>query len=324
LTAAEEGKMKAIAEVAKRREVDIRFYGRVVDQFEHPVEGAEVILGVTQYTDERETWFTRVKELHVGTDSEGAFSILQERGWGLYLEDVRKEGHEFMLSMNRVRGYTYSGEEKVFVPDPSAPVVFRLRKKGAETFLLQNARAVLRTRVADSGVPVCFDFVEDALRGPGAYPTPGKPFACDLQMNATYSPGKEVWRVVLAPGNGEGGIIVTEDLLFEAPETGYQPEFTFVADERDPPKYIYLQSRTPTIYTRWEIKYMTATREFFRLTGDAVTNPYGDRNLEPAVDLPSGVLRELRQSAKEALRRGERPPKPDLSALRNAAREAAK
>ena len=141
-----------------------------------------------------------------------------------------------------------------------------------------------------------------------------------------FDPNSATWSVMLSPGGTNGGIIATHQLLYEAPRDGYQPEYAFTPEDRKPvkAKYVYLRSRDPAIYTRFEIEYINANKEFFRLSGKSMTNPYGDRNLEQATDLPYEVTQQLTDEARAALRKNKYPVKPDLPKLIKAAKKKAK
>jgi len=54
-----------------------------------------------------------------------------------------------------------------------------------------------------------------------------------------------------------------------------------------------------------------------------VTNPYGDRNLEQATDLPYEVTKQLTDEVKAAFRQNKRPVKPDLPKLIEEVKEKA-
>lgn len=78
-------------------------------------------------------------------------------------------------------------------------------------------------------------------------------------------------------------------------------------------KYIYLMSRKSSIYSRLELDSCNAADNFFRLNGDsAITNPYGDRNLEPSSDLPYEVTKQLTDEVKATFQQNKRPEKPDI------------
>ena len=147
----------------------------------------------------------------------------------------------------------------------------------------------------------------------------------DIQVRAAFSTNDTTWTAILSPGGTNGGIIVSDQLLYEAPDSGYQMEYIFTPEDRKPlkSKYFYLKTRDPAIYTCYEIEYVNANKEFFRLTGKSLTNPYGDRNLEPATDLPYEVTKRLTEETKSALCKNMRPARPDLSRLIREADERA-
>lgn len=201
-----------------------------------------------------------------------------------------------------------------------------LRKKGETAFLLREGTLNFQILETQSGKVIGYDFVQ---RGPirnVANPA-GDDAArvCDFQVKATFNTNDATWAVVLSPGNTNGGIIVSEQLLYEAPDSGYQPEYAFTPEDRKPvkAKYVYLKSRDPAIFTRLEIEHINANKDFFRLSGKSVTNPYGDRNLEQATDLPYEVTKQLSDDAKAAFRQNKRPTKPDLPKLVKEAKEKA-
>lgn len=323
---AAENKMTRIEEKLRQQDVAIRFYGKVQDQLDQLVEGAEIVLHITRFSPNMEKLFGETKEVHVKTDSQGYFTISQEKGRSLYVKEIQKEGYAFSAKQNPIGEYRYAGESQNFTPDQANPVVFRMRKTGPTAFLLQDRSVALQFRVAESGKMIGYDFVQ---RGPirnVANPTGDDAVrVTDLQVKATLNTNDATWAVVLSPGNTNGGIIVSEQLLYEAPNAGYQQEYTFTPEDRKPvkAKYVYLKSRDPAIFTRIEIEHINANKDFFRLSGKSVTNPYGDRNLEQATDLPYEVTKQLTDEAKASFRQNKRPTKPDLPKLVKEAKEKA-
>ncbi len=193
-----------------------------------------------------------------------------------------------------------------------------LRKKGEEAVLLEEPVIKFQIPGPYSGKAIGYDFIQSGRIRDVANPA-GDDAArvCDLQVKATFKTNDATWTVVLSPGNTNGGIIASDQLLYEAPETGYQPEYLFTPEDRKPvrEKYVYLKSRNPAIYTRYEIEYVNANNDFFRLSGKSVTNPYGDRNLEQATDLPWSITKQLTDEVRAAFRQNTRPVKPDLAQL---------
>ena len=247
-------------------------------------------------------------------------------GRSLYVKTIRKEGYAFSSKQYPIEGYRYAGESQNFKPDQANPIIFRVRKTGATAFLLQARSVDFQFRVAESGKVIGYDFVQRGSIRNVANPT-GDDAArvCDLKVKATFNTNDATWTAILSPGNTNGGIIVSDQLLYEAPDSGYKTQYTFTPEERKPlkAKYVYLKTRAPAIYTRYEIEHVNANKEFFRLTGKSVTNPYGDRNLEQATALPYEVTKQLADEAKTAFRQNKRPTKPDLPKLVKEAKEKA-
>ena len=314
--------------MAKSLDVDIRFYGRLLDQFDQPIRGADVELGLTCFSPNLlKEWFTEGKRLLVKTDERGAFSVTEQRGRSLSVDRIVKEGYEFPWEQNRM--FYYSGQEKkrILVPDEKAPVVFRGRKKGATTFLIRGLDLAMGCHVKDKSKTMGYDFIQGGRIDNPANPSDSdRDLVCDLEVTATFDAKSSTWKLTLRPGQAGGGILASEELLYEAPEAGYAAEYVFVAegDKRLPrAKYLYLRSREPAIYTRVDIAAVVVAPDFVRLRFNSVTNPYGDRNLEGEPDLLYEVAGPLTDAARAALREKKLPPKPDLPKLIKEAKEKA-
>lgn len=324
-----EKKMSRMKEILRKRDVDISFYGRVVDQNGEPIVSANVEIQITQFNPDPEKLFGQVKSLVVATDNIGGFSIEEERGRDIYVKNISKSGYEYAMAQNRssFQYFEESGHPKPFVADKTTPVLFRLRKQGDTAFLLENKYCECQISVNESGKTKGYDFIhQKQIRNLETSVLNGETLTCDLRIKATFNTNNATWIVVLSSGSTNGGIIVSEQLFYEAPKDGYQSEYTFVPEDRKPlkAKYVYLKSREPAIYTRLELDNCNAGKSFFRLNGEiAVTNPYGDRNLEQATDLPYEVTKQLTDEAKTAFRQNKRPQKPDLPKLVKEAKEKA-
>ncbi|MBW7908809.1 MAG: carboxypeptidase regulatory-like domain-containing protein [Kiritimatiellae bacterium] len=325
---ADEDKMVRIGEALKKQDVEIAFYGRVIDQNQVPVEGASDEVQITQFSPVMDRLFGQVKSVSARTDATGSFTVGKEKGRSLYVKSVSKPGYEYIRSQNANNSFQFArhGGKEPFVAAKTAPVVFRLRKKGEMVFCFEVKYWDSHVYGKESGQPKGYDFIrQEPLRDLAKPVLDGEALACDLKVKATFNTNDATWTAVLSPGNTNGGIIVSEQLLYEAPDAGYQPEYTFTPEDRKPvkAKYVYLKSRDPAIFTRLEIEQINANKDFFRLSGKSVTNPYGDRNLEQATDLPYEVTKQLTDEAKTAFRQNKRPTKPDLPKLVKEAKERA-
>lgn len=313
-------------EQIKSSEDIIEFHGLVVDQNGQPVDGAAVTLSVGQAT----LLPKAPLEIRVMSDSRGAFEIDPKkdaiRGAMIYVAGIEKDGYEF-LSKGQSRGFDYrKNNPNRHEPNKGGPIVFHMRKKGESVFLLQEMYLDLETRINDSGRVSGYDFIRrHRIKGMTDLIYDGDPLFPDLQVKAMFNTNGATWTAILSPGNTSGGILVSEHLFYEAPDTGYQPEYTFTPEDRKPvkAKYVYLKSRDPAIFTRFEIEHVSANKDFFRLSGKSVTNPYGDRNLEQATDLPYEVTKQLTDETKASFRQNKRPSKHELPKLVKEAQERA-
>lgn len=304
-------------------EGEILFYGKIVDQFTNPVIGVAVEVSVPVVNNLGAMSYDKRTLI---TDKDGNFEVSSKtygvsklKGRDLDIEEITKDGYGGNWYNGSNNGFSFALGNR-FRPDPQHPVVYHLRKKlEPEVFLFHETDLNLELRTAASGWTLGYDFIthhrlDDIKRLVFNY----QPVFPDLKLKATFNTNDATWTVVLSPGNTNGGIIASDQLLYEAPETGYQPEYVFTPEDHPKPvklPHLYLKSREPTIYTRIDIKYINANQEFFRLSGESVTNPYGERNLERATDLPWEVTKQLTDEVEAAFRADKRPSPPDLPKL---------
>lgn len=315
-------------------EGEVEFYGQVVDQYGTPVEGAAVTVDVPTPEGLSQRLLRREKTLFTGKDgrfevSGRTYGLAQLKACYLYLDDIAKEGYEGQriewVDREQTSFCYNTSSTEPFVPDPARPVVYTMRKKGQDlAFLFTEAFFDLEVPTSRSGKAIGYDFIQRSrIRGVANQAGEEALPVCDLRLRATFNPSNATWTVVLSPGTTNGGIIVSDQLMYEAPATGYQAEYTFVPKERQAltAKYIYVRSRDPAIYTRCELDSPNANEGFFRLNGNkSVTNPYGDRNFEEA-DVPYEVRKQLTAEVEAAFRQSKRPERPDLPKLVKEANE---
>lgn len=318
-------------EEAKGNEDVVEYYGKVVDQFGDPVAAASVKVHIIQFSITP----TAPIALDLVTDSAGCFGVVPGdkvlgtiRGTSLSVAAIRKDGYDDCRNEWPDTYITYlKNRPNRYHAEKAKPVIYRIRKRGiVEAFLFQEISLKFQVPVSESDKAIGYDFVQRGRIRDVTKPA-GDDAArvCDLQVKATFNTNNATWTAILSPGDTNGGIIVSDQLLYEAPDTGYQPEYTFTPEDRKPvkAKYVYLKSRDPAIYTRLEIEHINANKDFFRLSGKSVTNPYGDRNFEQATDLPYEVTKQLADDAKASFRQNKRPSKPDLPKLIKEAKEKA-
>ena len=312
----------------------VDFYGHIVDQFEHSVEDVDIRVHLAKFGFYiTESW--RMTEFHIKSDAKGSFKITGERGQRLSFYDFKKTGYEF-LGQNA----SFNNEQNtndIFHPDPKNPVIFRMRRKEEEACLVDHGygSSSFEFQRIESGTQKACDLIfgEDIEEKDFGNPKVGHiPLVPDFKTKADYDPKTKKWGMRISPGDPEGGIIVSRVKLYAAPEDGYLPSYTidpgmfnkeFNLEPVNQPgipsyvcAYVYLKSRTPPIYSRFSIANVRANeREIHVDAGGYITNPYGERNLEQAKDVPGEIKIKLRQEIHECYSQGRRPPKPDLSWL---------
>lgn len=241
------------------------------------------------------------------------------------MKRITKDGYEgdWIRGTNSMFSFSTSNSKR-FVSDSSNPVVYTLRKKGNVTFLFREIELDFEIPVGKSVQTKGYDFItRNKIRDVKRPMLDGEPLFCDFLVNAMFNTNSATWSVILSTGDTNGGVIVSEQLLYEAPQDGYQSQYKFVPEDQKnmTARHIYIKSRDPAIYTCYDIEYIGAGKEFFRLSGKSVTNPYGDRNFEGETDVPYEVTKKLTDEAKAAFRQGKRPEKPDLPKMIREAKE---
>lgn len=311
-----------------RSQAKMDFYGKVVDDQGNPIAGAAVKIHTRHYSPNPQAFFLGVSEHERKTDAKGCFSVEGMVGLDLMIAEINKIGYEFKISGHKTSFDYEKGNTMVHKPDPRNPVVYRLRKKGEETYVVNNtfsfvfsakgprshygrdflAQAAIEAK--DGKIPF------EVIGGEGLE---GVRRQCDLNGRAAYDPQTKTWTVVLAPGNSDGGLIVSDRILYEAPKEGYELSHTFLLKNGEvlDKRYIYLRARNPAIYMRLDLggDLVQADADHIWFTGDLFINPYGERNLEMATGLPVDVSTRLKREIREAFARGGRPGKPDLPKL---------
>ena len=316
------GSVKSL-EQWKANEGDVLFYGKVVDQFTNPVAGVDVEVDVPEQTGFMQQ---ASRKKIIATDSNGEFEVSSKtygvqnlKGSFLIIEKMNKDGCEFVRA-NFTNSFTFQkGYTDIHVPDKNKPVVYQLRKKlVAEVLLIRNDPMRMNLPASWSGWTNGYDLMEHyQIQDLSHLELNGNPVVPDLLMTPRFNTNDGRWTVTLSSGSTNGGILVTDQLLYEAPENGYQPQYTF-SPTNDPQHKVlrlYLKSREPALYTRIDLDYIRVSPDEFSMQGKTWTNPYGDRDMEEAVDLPGKLLVQLEGEVRIAFRLGKRPVRPDLPKL---------
>lgn len=313
-------RQERMMDLVKSMDAKIDFYGKVLDEQDQPVEGVNVSIHLRQFAPLGPPYFQRIAEFSMKSDIQGCFSLVGQRGSDLYIESMTKKGYEYSKKDTTSRSYDYPrGIHGLPSPDPKNPFVFLLRKKGEQTFVVRGG-AGFEFQNEDSGSQLGLDLIVGTHIKEKDFEKPalnGNTLFCDLKAKATFDVKKKTWTIILSPGGPDAGVLVSDQILYQAPMEGYKPSATFVVESRKflTAKHLYVRSRTPAIYTRIDLEDSPMTDKFVHLGGPAYINPYGDRNLELAAGLPGDVVLKLEEEIRTAFEHGARPPKPDLPRL---------
>lgn len=267
----------------------IEFYGKVVDQYGAPVEGARASIGAADN-------FRGPGSDYVKTsDSAGLFSIEGIRGAYLTV-GVSKEGYDYLQRKSN-GAFRYGKQDPSLRPAPTKdnPAIFVLRKKTQPETLFVAKRSL---GFPKDGTPVSVrvnDLKKARPRTPDQDGIDGD-FTIQFWVeHDSFVPGnhpKYDWRFrISVPG---GGVQERTDpeWQFEAPTDGYQPYLevnmskdlptTPTGDEerwRSSLEEHYFMKLADGRYSRIFVEGYTAERPILHLEAYTTTNP-GSRNLE--------------------------------------------
>jgi hypothetical protein len=159
-------------ELHAKRNADIEFFGKVVDQYGSGIEACTVVVQISgsrmpKLITDSET-FEFSKELK--TDRNGMFVVEGFRGEALRILDIKKEGYilqkggRFSFTYGTLMGGRYT-------PDDSSPVIYQMAKISANTKLIMinervdvkanQSEVLLPLRLGASNAPLNFKFSFD-------------------------------------------------------------------------------------------------------------------------------------------------------------------
>ena len=316
-------------EMVKNGNAEICLNGKVLDQDDMGISGINIRGQIMKYVLDPRTQFHSMSEFKEKTDKNGNFSV-KGKGYRLFI-DLCKQGEYEPIEDGKAR--KDFDIQTGWIPDPKNVFIYRFRKKGKGTFLLDQGITCLSFSRLESGSQKGSDLImgmpirEKELVNPEVN---GIPLFSDLTTQASFDVITGKWKIILRPGGKNGGVFFSPSLLYLAPVDGYQREYVLDPDifmktyglkahsEQYKQIYCYLRSRDPVIYTRIAIDSIQVDDSCIELgLYGLVTNPYGDRNLEDAGPLPYDVYKRLRQEITTAYRSGgsSRPLTPDIPFL---------
>lgn len=217
-------------EIMESKNVEIRFYGKVVDQDDRPLAGVRVRAGVREW--KVKNLFEPIGVSHYQTKItglDGLFAFDSLRGDALDIEQIQKEG--YILSRHAKKGFIYGPLRHHFVPNPLEPVIYRMwRTNGAVPLY----RIDISGSMPRDGTPVPLDLVRNRRAT-----QPGLDTDVRLTLQHDAPPGQRgftphyPWRCAIEVP--DGGVLETQDeFLYLAPVAGFQPKWVTEFSKGDP------------------------------------------------------------------------------------------
>ncbi len=254
--------------------IALNFYGKVVDEADQPLPGANV-----QFTWNTLNASSNVvsRQQNAQSDQNGLFSLEGQQGNGVCVA-VEKPGYRSLDGNPNCFDYAQTSASNFHVPVAGQPVVFHLqkRKQGVALVTSKNGtRSSFRLQVPTDGSVMRFD------------PLQQKPDTGALQFSQV-KPAASAWKQATAWSFQveipDGGLAECHDKVpVEAPDAGYQPgvdlEFKKGTDNWTDAiaKDYYFRFGNPPLFGYLRIETMIDS-DTVRLT--YAINPEGTRVLE--------------------------------------------
>lgn len=267
-----------VRQIMNQANQPVNFWGKVIDQDNAPLPGVKVKVSV-KHTRELLPGATRdvFDYLDLVTDAEGLFNVTDRKGSLLGIEEMKKDGYESPNTGGRAYWYAPPVVTMQYTPDRSKPEVFKMWKKSGAEKLVHKSPGV---SIPYDGTPVNFDLLNGREVPSGGdvsvilVRTPR-----DIQAGQKYD-----WTATIEAVDG-GVIASTDEFMYRAPESGYEPKLTISVSAQDPK---WSAQRTVAFYLKSHGRYSRVKARFTTdydrpKTGfgiEAYTNPTGSRNLE--------------------------------------------
>jgi hypothetical protein len=261
------------------KDVEIVFYGKVVDQYYQPVAGAEVHADIfrSQADKNIKTPSTKVK-----TDKKGLFTI-KGKGLSIFIAGIGVDGYEFLSHKNPDRSFEYSSAYRnaSFVPDQTAPLIFRMQKIKGEPAYLIHQPALERNFLPTENRGYNLNLGGNWIDAKGQFQNNSG--HVDLRIKCGLSKDKNKMELTITSMDSNSGVLSSKKLFQEAPLAGYAPEITIEVDipERYQERkiYIYAKARGGMMYSRLDCQLSVRPSNLL-ISMDVWTNPEHSRNLK--------------------------------------------
>lgn len=295
-------RQETLRELAKLWNQRHHFYGKVVDLDGNPLEDVKIETS----TDSATMFGTfKTKKKILFTDKDGTFEV-HFTGSSISIRSVQKEFYEFSRHVNKHTDISYISNKHLETSKDN-PLVLRLRRRSVPAYLIKEEIGLLafgRDRESISGIPLFYDYSDN--EGHRRVIEKKRPLnnirqqviesrlPSEVQKKAIMQndilietwpigdSGEYEFKFTVLNDNSE--LIMTDQLLYEAPEDGYSSAANIIIASyerfsKDFKRYLYARSKDGRFYSRVNIRFAPASS---RVTLDIYiyTNPASSRNLE--------------------------------------------
>lgn len=281
--------------------------GEAFDSDEQPLEGVKIQISWSTANFLFGLPMDHNKTSWVTSDKNGEWTLVLKKTLRAYVEGASKDGYEYIYSDDSSKNLAEPQYKK-----EAGQFIVRLRKKGEESLLIINPESGYgRTHVLEAAskhsVTGQIDVLDDKTQRRDSH-------YWDVFVVAQYEAAMNLWQTSFFVTNKADGIVASDELLYEAPRDGYKSQISFLESHK--PRYLYLKTRSPVIYSRINLEYFQYNERpnnRLRITYKSFANPYGERGFEDAQDLRKYAFasEELIREAKQAIQAGKLPKKPE-------------
>jgi hypothetical protein len=270
---------EALERFVESRNKPIDFYGQFIDQNSNPIAGVDVTINVEQVTMPVGSFQGYVDSKYIPvaktTDADGRFEIHNETGENFGFGIAPKDGYQLSPSAPRGPGRSASSYEN--------PIIFRMWKEanknkesligGSHVFGIDSGKIYTLNLITGKKFEGTAegDLLVSITRPADAKPRTNFPWSFSIEAV-------------------QGGFVEadpSDEFMYIAPDSGYQPKIEMQFDPNDPAwtgiikKRFFIRSRDGQIYGRAQIEIDSIYNVHSAVQIDYTVNPNGSQNLQP-------------------------------------------
>ena len=282
--------------------IKFSFYGKLIDQNNNPIPSIEIKYNVDVMNLFNARPYLVSNASTVTTNIQGCFSI-QRSGVKIVISPIEVSGYEFSHETNpkMMFGYAPPATPDSFVATEANPFIFTLRKKNLPAYLLgigptnESSKRIMEdvTNDINASIYIVPPWIDSGGQ-PGYLPGGEEPQRGqvvrkgdkDLLIEGSLSEDGTHYDLEFSPITPNSGIILSDELLYEAPEAGYQSsiQLSILPGTSELKKYLYIKLDNGKFYGRLDAEFridsLDKTPPKARIFIDTWINPSGSRNLE--------------------------------------------